>query len=439
MADEGIRDLPQHKKAVAEAEGVLAIAKLAKTFEPFLPAKARAALADLDIKKLEGMLADMDKLRNLPDRFNAHFAARGWIAWEDMNYTVSLAAVELADNGKIAEAEEVLVAYWTSEIIDFHIMRLKRVEAFIPRWRLAKDAQERYNEGRYNAATLLILSVLDGMVQEVSAKHLGINQNFSAEKTELIAWDSIAGHSSGLNKLKEIMLQPRKKINTEPITIPYRHGIVHGMDVNYNHKIVAAKAWAALFAVGQWAYLAQKKALAEPSPEKPKSLIEQLKEAARTQVDLADLDRTIKNFKPRDEWKQGNIPPRGKPEDYAEGSPERALVQFLSWWQSGNYGRMATSITTISEPAHPGDLRAWFGGKELLEFELTSVDDQAPARTVVGVKLRLRDRRTQKVVEGLVEVVLTKKIDEASVDALQAAPWTFFDYYSLTRPKASQG
>ena len=31
----------------------------------------------------------------------------------------------------------------------------------------------------------------------------------------------------------------------EEIQIPYRHGIVHGMDLGYNNKYVAAKCWVA--------------------------------------------------------------------------------------------------------------------------------------------------------------------------------------------------
>lgn len=299
MSEERIRDIPSHKKALAEVEGAVALAKLANALGPILPERARRALSELDPKKIEQMRNDMATLASLPDRFNDHFSKRGWIAWEDMNGDVALAAINLADQGKFDEAE-VLTAYWTKDTIRFHITRLKRVAAFVPRWRLAVDTEELYEAGKYHTCTLMVLAVMDGMVQEVSAKHIGINQNFSAEKTDLQAWDSIAGHSSGLRTLKEIMLTPRKKTNTEPISIPYRQGIVHGMDVNFNSKIVAAKAWAALFAVGQWAFLAQKKALDEPPPEKPKSFIEQMREATKAIAEVEELKRANATFKPRD-------------------------------------------------------------------------------------------------------------------------------------------
>jgi hypothetical protein len=434
MTDKQIRDLPQYKKTVTETDGLLALAKLAKALEPFLPQKARTALSELDPQKLEQMRNDMEKLRNMPDRFNAHFSNRGWIAWEGMNVDVSFTAIELADQGKVEAAEEILVAYWTKEIIRHHITLLKRVNAFRPRWRMAVNAEALYAEGKYDACTLMVLAVLDGMVQEVSARHLGTNQNFSAEKTELVAWDSIAGHSSGLSKLKEILLASRKKTNTDPITIPYRHGIVHGMDTDFSYKIVAAKAWAALFAVGEWALRAETKTLAEPPPEKPKSALEQFREASQAMAETAELKREIEAFKPRNAEQLGKIPPRGKPEEYLEGTPERAIIQFLAWWKVGNYGKMASGITKITKPAHPSELKAWFEGKELLDYELVTVRDAAPARTIISVKLRVRDRRVNKEWTKTIEVPMIKHLDEGTVEELRAAAWTFFDYYSLGRP-----
>src|SRR5262245_8602055 len=47
----------------------------------------------------------------LPDRFNKHFAERGWIAYELLNIDVMRAAVEKADMGDLDGAEEELVAH----------------------------------------------------------------------------------------------------------------------------------------------------------------------------------------------------------------------------------------------------------------------------------------------------------------------------------------
>ncbi len=242
MSGDEIRDLPKHKKALDEADAVVKLSRLAKTLAPIFPKKARDAIAELDPDELESTRQEMADLAALPDRFNRSFAERGWVMFEDMNAEVATQAVNLAEGGKPQEGEEILVDFWTVDMIRVHIGRLKRVDAFPSRWRLAVDAEGLYGEGHYHACTLVVLAVLDGMVQETSARFLRVSQNFSAEKTILEAWDSIAGHSTGLAQLKKLLLSQRKKTNTEPVAIPYRHGIVHGMDVNFNLKMVAAKA-----------------------------------------------------------------------------------------------------------------------------------------------------------------------------------------------------
>jgi len=446
MSDDNIRNLPKHRKTLEETNAIIAASKVARFFSPLMPKSVREALAKVDPSELESVRDKMEHLANLPDRFNTQFAKRGWVMFEDMNAEVADKAAALAEDGKTDEAEQVLVDFWTTEIIRFHITRLKRVHAFRERWRLAVDAEGLYGQEHYHACTLLVLAALDGMVQETCARHLGINQNFSAEKTILEAWDSIAGHSTGLGTLKQVMLAPRKKtnpdavtipyrhgiVNPDAVTIPYRHGIVHGMDVSFNTKLVAAKAWAALFAVGEWAYLAQQGKIAEPEPEEPKSILQELHEAGETFKETRQLKAAIQAFKPRTLWAEGFIPATGSSDDYSPGTPERALVQFLTWWQTSNYGKMAGAITTIgNRPGRPADLRAWFDGKTLRSFEITRVEDQAIARSVVSVRLNVGGSRKEWTTD--VDVVMIKKLASGTKEELDGCPWTFTNYFDLAR------
>ena len=87
------------------------------------------------------------------------------------------------------------------------------------------------------------------MVSELHEKRRG----FFAEEVDLQAWDSIAAYSKGLNVLVSIFQKGRKTTRIKPIFLPYRHGIIHGMDLGYDNKVVAAKTWAALFATRDWA------------------------------------------------------------------------------------------------------------------------------------------------------------------------------------------
>lgn len=411
---------------------MIAASKVAEFLSPLMPKSVREALAKVDASEFESIRDKMEHLANLADRFNKQFSERGWVMFGDMNANVADQAAALAENGKPDEAEQVLVDFWTTNIIRFHITRLKRIDAFCARWRLAVDAESLYGQGHYHACTLLVLSVLDGMVQETSARYLGINQNFSAEKTILEAWDSIAGHSTGLSKLKQVMLAPRKKTNLDAITIPYRHGIVHGIDVSFNTKLVAAKAWAALFAVGEWAHLAQQGKLAEPEPEEPKSTLQTLREAGEAIERTKQLKAAIQAFRPRTLWEEGLISVTGVPDDYGPGTPERALVQFLAWWQNSNYGKMAGAITIIgNRPEHPANLRAWFDGKTLQSFKITKIEDQAIARSVVSVRLNIRESRKEWTTD--VNVAMIKKLESSSKGKLEECPWTFTNYFDLAR------
>ncbi len=95
-------------------------------------------------------------------------------------------------------------------------------------------------------------------------------RGFFAEGVSLTAWDSVAAHDKGLNELKTIFQTGRYATTTEQITVPYRNGIIHGMDLGYDNKTVAAKSWAALFAARDWAMRVEQGLLIAP-PEEPKT------------------------------------------------------------------------------------------------------------------------------------------------------------------------
>src|SRR3970040_376253 len=129
------------------------------------------------------------------------------------------------------------------------LSRRPRTEAFEPRRELTKLALDDYRVGRYHASIPVLLAQIDGLVSELHERQRG----FFAEDADMQAWDSLAAHSKGLNQLSAIFRKGRRKTSTERIDIPYRHGILHGRDLGYANQIVAAKTWAALFAVREWA------------------------------------------------------------------------------------------------------------------------------------------------------------------------------------------
>lgn len=68
----------------------------------------------------------------------------------------------------------------------------------------------------------------------------------------MTAWDSIAAHETGLQTIASLFSESRNKTNDEVITLPYRNGILHGRELAFDNKLVAAKVWATLFAIKDW-------------------------------------------------------------------------------------------------------------------------------------------------------------------------------------------
>src|SRR5690606_748858 len=78
--------------------------------------------SELDSTMLEKILTQLDDIKKqheisskAPDKFNHYFATRGWIAHESMNLDLMLACIELAEKGQVADAEQKLIAYYSSD------------------------------------------------------------------------------------------------------------------------------------------------------------------------------------------------------------------------------------------------------------------------------------------------------------------------------------
>ena len=205
------------------------------------------------------------------DRFNDLFWGIGWIAYWTIDVNVLKKAVAKGDLGDIAGAQADLVRHYDPERVRFELKKMRHIKAFEARMPLARKALIDYQEERYHACIPVVLALLDGMVNEIYQKVHKKRYGFFAEDVDLIAWDSIAAHSKGLNKLARTFRSGRYTTTTEIIDIPYRNGILHGMDLGYDNKTVAAKAWAALFATGEWALKAEQGLLTPPQPEREKT------------------------------------------------------------------------------------------------------------------------------------------------------------------------
>ena len=222
--------------------------------------------------------------------------------------------------------------------------------------------------------------MIDGLVNDVS-KHVG----FFAENVDLTAWDCIAAHETGLQTLASLLTKGRNKTNEDSITIPYRNGILHGRELAFDNKIVAAKCWAALFAVRDWA-----KALDDGKKEPKvkekvswKKLFSQMAETSR-------MKKAIEEWQPRASSEFPYLPFTGDPAKLPVDTPERAVGEFLDHWCNRRYGLIAKALlyftdTTLGKKA--GMAKNDFGKHVPSSFKILDVDDKAPAISHVEIEL----------------------------------------------------
>lgn len=383
--NEKIKDSPTCAELLNNAKGMKALSRVVSFFEKIGIKNEKLSEA---FKQVPDLAKKTEEFVNMPDRFNEHFSKSGWVAYESLNFELMKEAVYLADAGNFEEANELLVDHYNEETLKWGLTFMKGVEEYRPRYDLAEKAKEDYLAGRFHACVPVVLTIIDGIVNDIEQK------GFFAQGVDLTAWDSIAAHSSGLQELCKLFNTTRKKTTSETITVPYRHGILHGRDLGYANKVVAAKTWATLFTIRDWA-LAIKQGKKYPKKKEPEpSLLEVLKSYAKTQ----EQKKKIEAWRPRDITPEGNCPASGMPEEFENDSPEKALAQFFQYWSTNNYGKMATLIKTFIDyplSKRAGEVRQNFQGKSLDGYKFLAIKDEAAAITEISVVVKISHEEKQ--------------------------------------------
>lgn len=349
------------------------------------------------LAQLPMMRKQLEEMETLADRFNTHFATRGWIAYDFLDVNLMKQVVNLADSGELDEAEELLVEFYDQENLRLLLRLLRGIEQFRPREELARLALEDHLAGRYHASVPVVLSIIDGFVNDFASV------GFFAKDVDLTAWDSVAGHVTGLPSLSKLFSASRDRTSSEQIEIPFRNGILHGRDLGYANKVVAAKTWAALWAIREWA-LAVRNGMKDPQPEeKPPSWGETFSLIAKNN----EFKRHLEAWKPRELQVGIDFPTSGDPSLFREGSPERVAVEFLHYWSKKNYGNMANlTDRVVFKPIKmlAGEMRKLFEDKELTGFEILSIVDKGAIATEIRVRTVAIYRGSTGVREDVIRV-----------------------------------
>lgn len=356
------------------------------------------------------------ELFQVPDQFNEQFRESGWIAYESMNLDAMVRSLTIAKESGVQAAEEFLADTYTEDALRFGILRCNGHPDFRKRVRLLELAKEDYLADRYHACIPLLLALIDGLANDVS-KHIG----FFAEGANLTAWDSIAAHETGLTALAKIMGLGRNKTNEEKITVPYRNGILHGRELAFDNKIAAAKCWATLFALRDWAAaLASGKGERKPKDEVSWSQV--FHQIAETE----QMKRSLEKWEPRTTADLAHIPCTGPAAVLPERTPEKFVAEFLDNWCNRRYGLMADALLDFSNKpkgAKAGDAKRDFGNHQLVAYQIVTVTDEAAAVSEVDVVLTVGNEQSEKIVPVNIRVTYVNASNEPAIRGHQAGYW----------------
>ncbi|WP_213538985.1 hypothetical protein [Nitrosospira sp. NRS527] len=296
-----------------------------------------------------------------------------------MSLEVMKQAIGTFEEKGLDAAEDYLASSYDADALKWGLLRFNGHPEFRKRIRLAELARDDYLADRYYACIPLLLSLLDGLVSDVS-RHVG----FFADNADLTAWDCIAAHESGLQTLAGLMTKGRNKTNEEPISVPYRHGILHGRELAFDNRIVAAKTWAALFAARDWAG-----ALAEgkksPTPKQDSTWSEIFQSLRKNQ----ETKRLLDAWKPRVPGDLAHLPCEDLLPLLPDNSPEHAVAEFMENWKQGRFGPLADALSHTYDMAmgkKAGEAKRDFGGQTVISFQIMDVEDSTPAFSTVTIK-----------------------------------------------------
>lgn len=338
----------------------------ARALRFFLPRDQRPDLATIE--------RQLQRLCNTVDDFYRVLGPRNWIFHE--NLPVDAVEELLASGDGPEAAEEAFIALYTDyDALALRLHVINRLPALRKRRHLILKAHEDYAAGRYYSCIHLLLSVMDGFVNEFETVRRGLH---ARQAEDLHAWDSVVGHHMGLANAHKTFTKGKSATNEEPVYELYRNGIVHGSLLNYDNVVVATKAWNRLFAVVDWANATIK----EKTPPPPRPTWKQLWRS------LSELSR---HQKANDAWN----PRRVSKDDsgFVQETPASATGQFLTAWTQRNYGQMTQWISQPLRDKHgaamPREVRMQYADHVLTDFAVLAVDHVAPASCLVEVELRL--------------------------------------------------
>lgn len=337
-----------------------------------------------DVKSIvRASKAELDAIVYTIDRFYELLGDRNWIFCDSFNLDVMK---EVINTNSADEAEARLISYFTEpEHLSFMVSRLNRFPDMRPRIPLLRRAEADYLEGRYYSSVLVVISVMDGFVNDAfKEERRGLHTRMPEE---LHLKDRVSTIWQGLPNVQKTFTRPVHKRTDDPLYDVCRHAIIHGMATNYDNPIIATKTWCLLFAVGDWAealITREKKAHEDHArDEKQHSLPDMLIHASQIEENRRRLDKWSKH--------QINLE---SPDSYDKDCLD-SCISFFNSWQQENYGKLAAffpSYTNKAQGKLAGEARLLYSVHKITGYEIKSLERTAAAVAIATVAVTGPDR-----------------------------------------------
>ncbi len=370
----------------------------------------------IDSAALDEMIDTLDTSTAIRDSFNDLFADRGWIAHDWVNLEIAAKALEAGQQGRLEEADELMVSAYDADTIRLWLYRMLSLKCFRRRYSLALLAVEDYAEGRYHACVPVTLALFDGMGQELTGA------GFLRQGVRFATEESFLEIGPGLTTLVKTMTQSRGRTSDDEIFVPHRHGILHGVDLGYANKVVAAKAWGAIIAAGSYATRVE-----APLAKSPQvGLVDSMRQIVETRRRTRKILAAAEEWQPRETT---SLITQLEVESPQLGTPEKAVGDFLHAWQKSNFGataQLSLDSTKAKVSTLAGRLRRLLPVPPAT-YEFVAIDDESSALAVVRLVLTWSDGWSEEVELR----VLCRDDDGAAPRNLAGVRWLIVSLWPL--------
>ena len=372
---DGYSDFMSHeiKRLDIDLEALPATLKFLKYLVPSL---------ESTISSLQDQVAQINAALDNSKIIDRHLIKQGWFIHDLYSVDIITAISEKCKIKDYQSAEEALCDFWLDDLNGFNQINLhmknvqfdikfdprsdKRIRQQSKNMQVSKSDSESKDEEdyernnmysdmiykayqsiiseRYSECVLLLLPVIDGITSKFFIDLGNDKGTIFASKTRQKITDetkkALKLIAPNLWEVLNVIGENRGSYNAEEITIPYRNGIAHGMDTNFDNKFTACKCWSLLFGIHRVTKMLRE--FKDIKTVENKTHIQQMAEGHQIEKDLTTFRSRMK-LKITDD---GNF----ETQNFDEKSPEYALQKFLIAWKQRNYKQMAilTSDSTRS-------------------------------------------------------------------------------------------